>query len=51
MEVIYILVGFIASMFFTLAMLKKQGAGNCKMCKTCEYYLDFEKREKEDVRE
>jgi hypothetical protein len=47
MEAMYLVVGFIVSLIVIKAQLKKTGAGKCKMCRTCDFKLDFEKREKE----
>jgi len=43
---LYILTGFIAAFIGIKLQLKKTGAGNCKMCKTCDYMLDYKKRKK-----
>jgi hypothetical protein len=46
MEVIYLFVGFLASFICVKRSLMKSGAGNCKMCKSCDYYLDSKERER-----
>jgi hypothetical protein len=50
-ELIYIFVGFAASLIVVKIQLKAKGAGNCKMCKTCDYYLEHEEREREATNE
>jgi hypothetical protein len=45
-----IIIGFFIGMVCVKRALNKSGAGNCKMCKTCDYFLDFEKQEQEAIR-
>jgi hypothetical protein len=47
-EIIYFIVGFIVSLLVLKRSLMKSGAGNCKMCKKCDYYLDSKKLDYED---
>jgi|GEM_PF-5673625 len=47
MEAIYLVVGFLVSFIAVKRALMKSGAGNCKMCKSCDYFLDCKKRKEE----
>jgi hypothetical protein len=51
MEFIYLIIGFVVALIVIKMQLKSEGAGKCKMCKSCSYYLECKKQEREATNE
>lgn len=45
--VVYILIGFVFSLIYLKRSLYRSGAGNCKMCRNCDYLKEWQQNQED----